>query len=119
MPELHRKYQSIMVALIIQGAFHSSKKFVTLETKANDTKFSLEVSKKPQFDEFPKYKVNNPKFGKIRAETQMARKFSVRMLKIHFDLHGNVSFVLEITENAVPFDIEKFTAIEMRSAHNP
>lgn len=53
MPELHRKYQSIMVALIIQGAFHSSKKFVTLETKANDTKFSLEVSKKPQFDEFP------------------------------------------------------------------
>lgn len=49
----------------------------------------------------------------------MARKFSVRMLKIHFDLHGNVSFVLEITENAVPFDIEKFTAIEMRSAHNP
>ena len=40
------------------------------------------MPEKPQFDEFPKYELNDPKFGIRRTETRMERKLSVRLLKI-------------------------------------
>ena len=114
MPELHRKchrVENIMVVLNIQGAFHSTKKFVTLETRANGTKFSMEVSENPQFDEFPKYEPSNPKFGTLRKETQMERKFSLRILKFSVYMARCFSF-LETTENALPFVTENLRKLK-------
>lgn len=47
----------MIVILIIKG-----QKICSFENVESGTKFSLELSEKPQFNEFRKYEPNNPKF---------------------------------------------------------